>query len=441
MRKGLLISLLLIVAVFAVSCGAGQNVMNDNNTAEEAYASSTETTETTAPTDAAAEETGSDPAVVTVADIIPDPAGGITAGVCAVNDFPMFPYPAVTDEDWSIGPEDATVTIISYSDFQCPYCSMMDPEIMALYESRPDDTRLVFRHFPLSYHELAAAGAVAAEYVGDQLGDEAFFEFIGTLFASQSSWNTLTAEEFTTYLKELIEVDFGLTINDMDAILTDETYNANVLSDYTAGTDFVTGTPFVLMNGIPLMYIPAASFDEAWDFAAGFDDTQYKECPTVTIDRDKQYFAEVETTKGTFTIELYPDSAPTTVNSFIFLAEQGYYDNVDFHRVIPGFVAQTGDPTGTGAFGPGYEYGNEIDPTLTYNTRGIVGMANSGADTNGSQFFITYAAQPALDGGYTIFGYVVDGMDVVESLQALDPNNPVEGVSPDKIISIKITEE
>lgn len=438
MRKGLLISLLLVIAVFAVACGAGQDVDNADTGVEETVNA---TDETTSPTEVIAEETSEEAPVAAAGDIVPAPAGGITAGVCAVNDFPMFPYPAGSDEDWSIGPEDATVTIISYSDFQCPYCSLMDPEITALYESHPDDTRLIFRHFPLSYHELANPGAVAAEYVGDQLGDEAFFEFVGTLFAAQESWTNLPVEDFTTYLKELIEADFDLTVADMDEILTDETYNANVLSDYTAGTDFVTGTPFVLLNGIPLMYIPAASFDEAWDFAAGFDDTQYKECPTVTIDRDKQYFAEVETTKGTFTIELYPDSAPTTVNSFIFLAEQGYYDNVDFHRVIPGFVAQTGDPTGTGAFGPGYEYGNEIDPTLTYNTRGIVGMANSGADTNGSQFFITYAAQPALNGGYTIFGYVVDGMDVVENLQALDPNNPVEGVTPDKIISITITEE
>lgn len=436
MHKGMIISLAVIVALAVTSCTAVQQVVEESQATLEA--------------DEMASENGNDeenieiteaPAEVVVEDIQPQPAGGINAGACAVNEFPMFPYPEANDQDWSIGPEDALVTIISYSDFQCPYCGFMDPEIMTLYENHPDETRLVFRHFPLSYHELAMHGAVAAEYVGDQLGDEAFFEFIGTLFATQQEWNALTLEEFPAYLEELMAADFGLEVDDIDAILADETYNANVNEDYTAGTDFVTGTPFVLMNGIPLNFIPVASFQEAWEFAAGFDDTQYKECPELTIDRTKQYFAEIETTKGTFTMELFPDSAPTTVNSFIFLAEDGYYDDVIFHRVIPGFVAQTGDPTGSGAFGPGYEYANEIDPTLTYNTRGIVGMANSGADTNGSQFFITYSPQPSLDGSYTIFAYVVDGMDVVESLQQLDPNNPVEGVEPDRILSITITEE
>lgn len=440
MRKGLLISLILLLALIITSCSTAQEAVENNQDPlpEE------ENTEANAEENAeenSSEEEETEPILTTGEDIIPQPAGGVEAGMCAVNEYPVFAYPEVTDEDWSMGPEDALVTIISYSDFQCPYCSQMDPIVMELYETHPGEARIAFRHFPLSYHELAFNGAVAAEYVGDQLGDEAFFEFIGTIFANQSVWNALSLEEFNDYLLELVRTDFDLEPADFDAVLADETYIANVNSDYSNGTGFVTGTPFVLLNGIPLMYIPAESFEEAWDFAVNFSDTQYLECPEPTIDREKQYFAEVETTKGTFTMELYPDSAPTTVNSFIFLAEDGYYDGTIFHRVIPGFVAQTGDPTGSGIFGPGYEFGNEIDPTLNYNARGIVGMANSGADTNGSQFFITYSPQPALDGGYTIFAYVVDGMDVVESLQAVDPNNYDASVEPDQILSITITEE
>ena len=442
MRKGLLISLILILALVITSCSAVQDVVEENQDSlpvEENNETNTE--ENTEETNSDSEEEETEPILPAGEDIVPQPSGGVEAGMCAVNEYPVFAYPEVTDEDWSMGPEDALVTILSYSDFQCPYCSQMDPILMELYETHPGEARIAFRHFPLSYHELAFNGAVAAEYVGDQLGDEAFFEFIATVFANQSVWNAFSLEDFNDYLLELVRTDFDLEPADFDTVLADETYIANVNSDYSNGTSFVTGTPFVLLNGIPLMYIPAESFEDAWDFAANFSDTQYPECPEPTIDREKQYFAEVETTKGTFTMELYPDSAPTTVNSFIFLAEDGYYDGTIFHRVIPGFVAQTGDPTGSGIFGPGYEFGNEIDPTLNYNARGIVGMANSGADTNGSQFFITYSPQPALDGGYTIFAYVVDGMDVVESLQAIDPNNFDASVEPDQILSITITEE
>jgi cyclophilin family peptidyl-prolyl cis-trans isomerase/protein-disulfide isomerase len=438
MRKSLFLSLFLIMALALTSCKTADPGVEGT---QEAVIANDGTPTEVSEEPAAEENAPEDVELPPAEDIVPAPVGGTQAGVCKVNEYPVFAYPEASDQDWSIGPEDASVTIISYSDFQCPYCSQMDPEIMNLYEAHPDDTRVVFRHFPLSYHELAANGAIAAEYVGDQLGDEAFFDFIGTIFAAQSSWGALSLEEFNTYLKDVIEADFGLVPADFDAILADETYNANVSEDYANGTAFVTGTPFVLMNGIPLMYIPAASFEEAWQFAVDFPASQYTSCPEFTLDRGKQYFATVETTKGSFVMELFVDSAPTTVNSFIALAEDGYFDDVNFHRVIQGFVAQTGDPTGSGIFGPGYEFANEIDPSLSYNSRGIVGMANSGADTNGSQFFITYSPQPALNGGYTIFAYIVEGMDVVESLQAIDPNNPVAGIEPDKIVSITISEE
>src|SRR3972149_10540914 len=131
----------------------------------------------------------------------------------------------------------------------------------------------------------------------------------------------------------------------------------------------------------------------------------YSERPPTTISADKKYSAVVETTKGKFTIELRPDIALETVNSFIFLAREGYYNGVTFHRVIPGFVAQGGDPTGTGHGGPGHYFDNEVYYDLLFDKPGVVAMANSGPDTNGSQFFITFAPEPQLDGSYTIFGH------------------------------------
>ena len=148
---------------------------------------------------------------------------------------------------------------------------------------------------------------------------------------------------------------------------------------------------------------------------------QYDVPPPMTIDVSKQYFATVKMAKGgEFVIQLYPDQAPITVNRFVFLAREGFYDGVTFHRVLPDFMAQTGDPTVTGGGGPGYQFQNE-DSDLTFNKAGVVAMANAGRDTNGSQFFVTFGPQEYLNGGYTIFGQVIEGMDVVLGITLRDP--------------------
>jgi cyclophilin family peptidyl-prolyl cis-trans isomerase len=139
-------------------------------------------------------------------------------------------------------------------------------------------------------------------------------------------------------------------------------------------------------------------------------------------------------------IQLYAAQAPLAVNSFVFLARQHWFDGVTFHRVIPGFVAQAGDPSGTGRGGPGYVFDNEIRPDLLFDKPGVVGMANSGPDTNGSQFFITYSPQPQLDGGYTVFGQVTAGMDILGSLTPRDPQSGGDLPAGDKILGITIEE-
>ena len=149
---------------------------------------------------------------------------------------------------------------------------------------------------------------------------------------------------------------------------------------------------------------------------------KWSAAPEMSIDKSKQYFANVKLKKGgEFKIQLYPDKAPITVNSFVFLARQGYFNCVTFHRVLEGFMAQGGDPTGTGTGGPGYTFVNESSD-LKFDKAGVLAMANAGPDTNGSQFFITFAPTPNLDGGYTIFGQVIEGLDVVNGLTRRDPN-------------------
>jgi cyclophilin family peptidyl-prolyl cis-trans isomerase len=166
----------------------------------------------------------------------------------------------------------------------------------------------------------------------------------------------------------------------------------------------------------------------------------YSGPPPMLIDTSKQYTATVKMEKGgEFVIQFYPEQAPITVNSFVFLAREGFFDGVTFHRVLEGFMAQGGDPTGTGGGGPGYKFVNE-DSDLRFDKAGVVAMANAGRNTNGSQFFITFGPTPQLDGGYTIFGQVISGMDVVNNLLRRDPNQRPDYIG-DVIESITIQEE
>jgi len=148
---------------------------------------------------------------------------------------------------------------------------------------------------------------------------------------------------------------------------------------------------------------------------------QYDAPPPMVIDPDKRYTAGIATDLGDIEIELYADRAPKTVNNFVFLARDGYYDGVTFHRVIKGFMAQGGDPTGTGRGGPGYRFDDEFDPSLRHDGPGVLSMANAGPGTNGSQFFITFGPTPHLDDKHTVFGRVTKGMDVVMAIPERDP--------------------
>ncbi|MBM4432148.1 MAG: peptidylprolyl isomerase [Chloroflexi bacterium] len=164
----------------------------------------------------------------------------------------------------------------------------------------------------------------------------------------------------------------------------------------------------------------------------------YTSPPEMQIDRSKQYVATVHTAKGDIVMDLYADKVPNTVNNFVFLANQGYYDNTTFHRVIHGFMAQAGDPSGTGTGSPGYRFEDEFHPDLRHDGPGVLSMANSGANTNGSQFFITYAAQPHLDDAHTVFGKVIEGLDVLEQIT---PRDPGTAATPGDLIESIIIEE
>jgi cyclophilin family peptidyl-prolyl cis-trans isomerase len=167
----------------------------------------------------------------------------------------------------------------------------------------------------------------------------------------------------------------------------------------------------------------------------------YKTAPSMTIDPGKKYHAIFHTEKGDFKVELFADKAPKTVNNFVFLARAGFYDDTTFHRVIENFMVQGGCPLGTGTGGPGYRFDDEQSALkLKHSGPGTLSMANAGANTNGSQFFITHTATPWLDGKHAVFGRVVEGFqDVVMSIRLRDPmRDPNAG---DRLDSVEIIEE
>ena len=160
--------------------------------------------------------------------------------------------------------------------------------------------------------------------------------------------------------------------------------------------------------------------------------------PSGALDTTKSYAAHFKTQRGEIVCQLHAAQAPMTVENFINLARAGFYDGTTFHRVIPGFMAQGGDPTGTGRGGPGYTFGDEFDASLSHDGPGVLSMANAGPGTNGSQFFLTFGPTPHLDGKHTVFGRVTDGMDVLLSLRERDPSrDPQPG---DRIETIEIAE-
>ena len=258
------------------------------------------------------------------------------------------------------------------------------------------------------------------------------------LFLQQEAWVNLSEAEFKDWLT-------------VQAALVDvQTFTADLVSQSTVDVvrqaydaALATGldsTPSLVING---QYYEGAK--DWWTLASfvrliQLESRHFSACPPQQIVARKQYIATLETTQGTITLELLPRQAPLAVNNFVFLARQGWYDGVG-STVSFRLFTQTGDPYGTGLGGPGYTFADEINPELRFAAPGVVAMANSGPDSNGSQFFITYSPQPSLDGSYTIFGRVIAGLDVLQALAKRDPAMDTLALPPaDKIVRVTVEE-
>lgn len=301
----------------------------------------------------------------------------------------------------------------------------------------PDELRVVYRHFPLVViHDKASLAGQAAEAAGEQ---GAFWAMHDLLFERYAEWTQLTPEAFQTWLIDAageLDLDLKRFKEDLEkgrfASRMDEAYERGLNSG-------IPGTPFIFANGIVFRLAPTLENLEAVIRLAELEERQFVEYPPFEIDIGADYLAHLELNVGEVIIQLYASSAPQAVNSFVFLAEAGWYDGNPIHRVVPGMLIETGDPTGTGFGDPGYHYETETDPELTFDKAGVVGVSSSGPGVSGSQFFITLAPLPELDGSRTVLGRVIDGLDL---LQELDPREPLADLmSPPEAYIVSVTIE
>lgn len=366
------------------------------------------------------------------------PCTSISADPTPGADAPSL-FPPITEADHTRGPQGAIVTILVYGDLQDGTSGLFAGVVKRLLSEYPRDIRYVSRVFPLVGRNDKATLAAQAVEAANLQGK--FWEMHDLLYTQQQNWVNLSVEDFAQWSAAQASA-LGMNVEQYQADVKSEAVAALVQSNFETAQKF---GPFA----VPLIVINGEIYLGPQDYASVNDivrlillgGRQFTDCPPMLVERTKQYIATLHTEKGDVAIQLFADKAPYTVNSFIFLARNGWYDNVTFHRVLPGLYAQTGDPSGTGKGTPGYYVITEILPGLTFDKPGMAAMVNSGPDTSGSQFFVTYAPAPQFDGLYTIFGQVLSGMEVLESLAPRDTQVGVETPPGDLLLGVEIEEK
>jgi protein-disulfide isomerase len=283
-------------------------------------------------------------------------------------------FPAITAADHVRGPQDALITILDYSDYQDPRSGELAKATKQLFDENPDKIRLVSRPFPIYIvNDKSAYATLDVEAAAEQ---GKFWELNDLLFAQQANWINLSVEDFNQWMLAQV-ASLGMDVEKFKTDRAREDIVAKVQKAWDDGHKInLPGTPIVVINGD--LYQGPRDYTSLNDISQLIilGKRHFKDCPPFAIKSNKQYIATLHTAKGDVTIQLFADKTPVTVNSFIFLAQQGWYDNITFHRVLPNLYVQTGDPSGTGKGNPGYYLITEILPTLTFNKPGMVAMVN-----------------------------------------------------------------
>jgi protein-disulfide isomerase/cyclophilin family peptidyl-prolyl cis-trans isomerase len=342
--------------------------------------------------------------------------------------------PSITEDDHVKGPDDAEITVIEYADFQCPACSGMSDLNGYLMQRYGDQIRFVYRHLPLiSIHDKAVITGEAAEAAAAQ---GKFWEMHDLLYEKQQEWSGLSEEDLVDTLVEYAG-ELELDTERFEQALSEHTYREQILAEYEAYQEYGRmATPTYVINKIfyPTQELGGFRRLEAFIALVLMQDDMYESPPSQVIESDKDYVAIIKTTKGDITVELFDDEAPANVNSFAFLAQEGWYDGLDFFIVDHEQIAVTGDPTNSGAVlpFPGYSCGHEAVPDQSLDEAGLVAAWNS-------TFFITYSPQSDYAASFTTIGRVTEGMDVAESLAPTQPGP--DQPEPDAIVTIVIEEK
>jgi cyclophilin family peptidyl-prolyl cis-trans isomerase/predicted DsbA family dithiol-disulfide isomerase len=331
----------------------------------------------------------------------------------------LLPIPPISDSDHSYGDPNAPVTLVVYGDFQCPYCANFYHAWKQIQPLHPRDLRLIFRHFPLiPIHDKADLAGSAAEIAGRE---NRFWEMHDALFERRDEWAKLSRDAFIEWVSN-VAGSLELDSERFKIDLTSGEYQSMMLAAYQGGNEAgIPGTPFIFFNGEWYRLSPNATNLEASIRLEILSNMQYSQPPLVEFHEGELVFAHLELDQGEIVIQLFPEHAPATVASFIFLAEQGWFEGSGFYSVEPGISVEAGDPSGTGLGGPGYLLLDEVSDTLSFDEIGMLAMSSSGPNTNGSRFFINLTPLPHLNGSRTIFGRVLEGLNLLKTLRERDP--------------------
>ncbi|MBM3137574.1 MAG: hypothetical protein FJZ98_05240 [Chloroflexi bacterium] len=395
-----------------------------------ACATATEETPTPAPTEMSAP---AEP--VPLADVKPNEENPCTTfniidGILANE---VQGLPPVTEDDWSKGSNDAPITVMVYSDLLCGHCATSERMLNQLLNQYPNDIRIVFRHWVIFSDETRTSNDLYAAQATEAAGRQGkFFELVDILFENQSDWGNLDQKSFDEWLGDKAE-SLGLNLTQFKDDIVDPEIVRKIEDAKTSGRNLgFGGTPTILLNG-SVFKQPRDTLGLTIELIK-FTESHFDNCPILSIDVSKTYTATLETTKGNIQVELFDNTAPYAVNSFVFLANQGWYKNLPIISTEQFILS--GDPSGTGYGGPGYAFIDEASAQFNFSEPGMLATFSIGTNLNGGSFFIN---KTALEGqeDRTIFGRVTDGLDILNNL-VLREN--ITAPSEDRIINITITQ-
>ena len=348
----------------------------------------------------------------------------------------LAPIPAVSVGEHVRGPVAAPATLIVYSDFDCPLCAQLAGLLAQLQDRHRQDLRLVFRHFPqLTLHDKASLAAQVAELAGEQ---GAFWPMHDRLFETYPDWSDYSPQEFEVWAVAQAE-ELGLDLPAIQAGLAEGRTVAQMEQAYEQGLAMgIPGSPFLLLDGEPYLLPYEPNYLEAAVRLSTLRARQFADYPPFEIDPSATYLVRLQLDSGEIVLQLYPQYAPLAVNSFIFLASQGWFDGNAILQVQPGVFLESGDPTATGLGDPGYHFAMEPNPALGFEQPGMLALVPTSPETNGGRFFINLAPLPELNGARTIFGRVLQGMELLRALPARDPLVDLLEPPPAVLLQVKI---